>query len=147
MGTLTRVGRNRTAVFLAAMFVALVASGCGDDDNFKNDPRPPAPLQLSGVITDAEVSVQPREVGAGPIVLIVSNQTEQSHTVTLTGPSGSEEVGPINPLDTGRIQHNLRQGTYEIKAGSDQAVEREIGAARLTVGPPRPSSSNDVLLP
>jgi hypothetical protein len=146
MGTLTRVGRNRTAVFLAAMAVAVV-SGCGEDDDFENDPRPPAPLQLSGVITDAAVSVQPREVGAGPIVLIVSNQTQQSHTVTLEGPSGSEEVGPINPLDTGRIQHNLRQGTYEIKAGSDKAVEREITAAKLTVGPPRPSSSNDVLLP
>jgi hypothetical protein len=143
---LTRVGRNRSAAFLAAMAVG-VMGGCGDDDDFENDPRPPVPAQLSGVITDSEVSVQPREIGAGPIVLIVSNQTQQSHTVTLEGPSGSEEVGPINPLDTGRIQHNLTQGTYEIRAGSDRAVEKEIGAAKLTVGPPRPSSSNDVLLP
>ncbi|HEX8741715.1 MAG TPA: hypothetical protein VF712_01145 [Thermoleophilaceae bacterium] len=144
---MTRVGRTRTAALLAALLGALVVSGCGDDDDFENKPRPPVPVQLSGVITDSEVSVEPRSIGAGPIVLIVSNQTEQAHTVTLDGPSGTEEVGPINPLDTGRIQHNLNQGTYEIRAGSDEAVDREITAAKLAVGPPRPSSSNDVLLP
>jgi hypothetical protein len=144
---MTRVGRTRTAALLAAVLGVLALGGCGGDDDFKNDPRPPVPEQLTGVITESEVSVQPREVGAGPIVLIVSNQTEQAHTVTLEGPSGREEVGPINPLDTGRIQHNLNQGSYEIKAGSDEAVEEEIEAAKLTVGPARPSSSNDVLLP
>ena len=144
---MTRVGRNRTAALLAGVLSLLILGGCGDDDDFENDPRPPAPIQLSGVITDSEVSVEPRKIGAGPIVLIVSNQTEQSHTVTLNGPSGSEEVGPINPLDTGRIQHNLEQGSYQIKAGSEEAADEEIEAAVLTVGPPRESSSNSVLLP
>jgi hypothetical protein len=144
---MTRVGRTRTAALLAAVVGALVVSGCGDDDDFENEPRPPVPVQLTGVITDAEVSVQPRTIGAGPIVLIVSNQTEQAHSVTLEGPSGREEVGPINPLDTGRIQHNLDQGSYEIRAGSNQAVDEEIQPATLEVGPRRPSSSNDVLLP
>jgi hypothetical protein len=129
------------------MVGALVVAGCGGDDDFENDPRPPVPVQLSGVINESEVSVEPREIGAGPIVLIVSNQTEQAHSVTLDGPGGTEEVGPINPLDTGRIQYNLQQGTYEIRAGSDEAVDEEIEPAKLTVGPPRPSSSNDVLLP
>ena len=144
---MTRAGWTRTAALLAAIVVAPVVTGCGDDDDFENDPRPPVPVQLSGVITETEVSVEPREIGAGPIVLIVSNQTEQAHSVTLDGPSGTEEVGPINPLDTGRIQHNLKQGSYEIRAGSDEAVEEEIEPAKLAVGPPRPSSSNDVLLP
>ena len=144
---MTRAGRIRTAALLAGVLGALVASGCGDDDDFENEPRPPVPVQLTGVITESEVSVQPRTIGAGPIVLIVSNQTEQAHSVTLEGPSGREEVGPINPLDTGRIQHNLDQGSYEIRAGSDEAVENEIDPAELKVGPKRPSSSNDVLLP
>jgi hypothetical protein len=144
---MTRVGRTRTAALLAGVLSLLVLSGCGDDDDFENEPRPPVPVQLSGVITDSEVSVEPAKIGAGPIILIVSNQTEEAHTVTLEGPSGAEEVGPINPLDTGRIQHNLEQGSYEVRAGSDQAVEQEITAAQLTVGPPRPSSSNSVLLP
>ena len=144
---MTRVGRNRTAALLAGVLGVLVIGGCGDDDDFENEPRPPVPVQLSGVITDSEVSVEPRSVGAGPIVLIVANNTDQAHTITLDGPSGTEEVGPINPADTGRIQHNLDQGSYEIRAGSDEAQEDEIEPARLAVGPKRPSSSNDVLLP
>ncbi len=125
----------------------LVLAGCGDDDDFENDPRPPAPVQLSGVITESSVSVQPAKVGAGPVILIVSNQTQEAHTITLDGPSGTDEVGPINPLDTGRIQHDLEQGSYEIRAGSDKAVTEEIEPAKLAVGPKRPSSSNSVLLP
>ncbi len=144
---MSRVGRIRTAGLLAAVVGMLFLSGCGDDDEFENEPRPPIPVQLSGVITDSKVSVDPDELGAGPIVLIVSNQTDEAHTVTLEGPNGREEVGPINPQDTGRIQYNLDQGTYEVRAGSDEATEREIEPARLQVGPKRPSSSDDVLLP
>jgi hypothetical protein len=144
---MTRAGWTRTALLLAGVLGALVVGGCGDDDDFENEPRPPVPVQLSGVITESEVSVEPRSIGAGPIVLLVDNQTDQAHTVTLDGPSGTEEVGPINPRDAGRIQHNLAQGTYEVRAGSDEAQEKEIEPAKLTVGPMRPSSSNDVLLP
>ena len=144
---MTRVGRTRTAALLAVVVGALAFSGCGDDDDFENNPRPPIPVQLSGVITDSEVSVEPRSIGAGPIVLLVDNQTDQAHTVTLDGPGGREEVGPINPQTTGRIQHNLEQGSYEVRAGSDEAVDEEIQPAKLDVGPKRPSSSGDVLLP
>ena len=144
---MTRVGRNRTAVLLAGALCSVALVGCGEDDDFENDPRPPIPVQLSGVITESSVSVEPRKVGAGPIVLIVSNQTQEAHTITLDGPSGTDEVGPINPFDTGRIQHNLEQGSYEIRAGSERARASDIEPARLTVGPKRPSSSNSVLLP
>lgn len=144
---MTRAGWTRTAALLAGVLGALVLAGCGDDDEFENEPRPPVPVQLSGVINEDEVSVQPRSLGAGPIVLIVDNQTDEAHTVTLDGPSGTEEVGPINPKTSGRIQHDLKQGSYEVRAGSDEAQEREIEPAELAVGPPRPSSSNDVLLP
>jgi hypothetical protein len=144
---MTRVGRNRTAALLVGALCMLAIAACGDDDDFENEPRPPAPIQLSGVITGSKVSVQPAKVGAGPVVLIVSNQTEEAHTITLDGPSGTDEVGPINPLDTGRIQHDLEQGSYEIRAGSERATPEEIAPAKLTVGPKRPSSSNSVLLP
>ncbi len=139
--------RRIYAVGVITGVVAVSAlAACGGDD-FENRPRPPVALQLTGVIGERKVTISPATVGAGPIVLIVSNQTEESHTVTLDGPSGTEEVGPINPLDTGRIQHNLEQGSYQVKAGSSKAVEREIDPAVLTVGPKRESSSNSVLLP
>lgn len=144
---MTRVGRIRTAALFAGLVGVLAIGGCGSDDKFENEPRPAVPVQLSGVITETEVEVQPRSIGAGPVILIVDNQTDQAHTITLEGPGGSEEVGPINPRDAGRIQHDLAQGTYEVRAGSDEAMDEEIEPAKLAVGPKRPSSSNDVLLP
>jgi hypothetical protein len=118
MGSVSRVGRIRNAGLLAGVVGALLLGGCGDDEQFANEPRPPIPIQLSGVITESEVSVDPSQLGAGPIVLIVHNQTDQAHSVILEGPSGREEVGPVNPQDTGRIQHDLDQGSYEVRPRS-----------------------------
>lgn len=128
---------------------AVALSGCGDDD-FENEPRPPVPLQLTGVITEKRVTISPDEVGAGPVVITVSNQTKESHTVTLESDGGgtvSEQVGPINPLDTAKIQRTLAPGSYTVKAGSEQAAEREIEPDTLRIGPPRESASDELLLP
>lgn len=162
-------GRTRLAASLiAGGSLLLVVNGCGSDDDFKNEPRPPVPTQLTGVITDNEVTVSPDtlplQLKAGqqeaskdldtPIVLIISNQTEESHTITLSGKSTKGEpvearTPPINPLDTAQIQQSLPAGTYEIKAGSEKAVDagQQIGSATLTVKPNRQTSSDDLLLP
>jgi hypothetical protein len=142
-------GRSRVALVLVGSVAALPVAGCGGGDDFKNKPRPPAPIQLSGVINSSSVSVQPRQVGAGPITLVIANLSDQSHTVTLEGgpKDTSEQVGPINPQDTGTIQETLQQGTYTVKAGSDRASARAISPATLEVGPKRKSSSDQVLLP
>jgi hypothetical protein len=148
MGRISEYGRIRAGTLLVGGAVALTGlSGCGDNDKFANKPRPPVPLQLTGVITDSRVTVSPNRVGAGPVTITVSNQTQRSHTITLEGESIRETIGPVNPLDTGRIQQTLAQGTYESRAGSSQAMPKEIRAARLQIGPPRKSSSGDVLLP
>ena len=128
--------------------MALVV-GCGGGSDFKDKPRPPVPIQLSGVITDKSVSVEPSRFGAGPVNLIISNQSTQSHTVTLEGgPNNTtEQVGPINPLDNGRIQETLEPGMYTVKAGSPHATARTIKPATLHIGKQRQSSSGDVLLP
>jgi hypothetical protein len=125
---------------------ATVAGGCGSK-HFKDQPRPPQPLQLSGVITDKGVTVSPNKFGAGPVVLIVSNQTQQAHTVTLEGGGTRDTVGPVNPLDTAKVQQTLDTGTYTVKAGSSRAVARELKPAILRIGRPRRPSSDQVLLP
>jgi hypothetical protein len=146
---LTRVRRTRVAIVLVGGVAAFPVAGCGGGSDFKDKPRPPVPISLSGVINNTSVSVEPSRLGAGPVTLVIANLSSQSHTVTLSGgpDNTSEQVGPINPQDTGTIQENLRPGTYTVKAGSDRASVREIAPATIEVGPKRKSSSDRVLLP
>jgi hypothetical protein len=132
------------AIFAA---VAAVAAGCGDED-FENEPRPPVPMELTGVIQDDKVTVSPsRNIGAGPFVITISNQTDADRTITLEGESITEEVGPVEPLETATIQRTLAPGSYEVKAGSTKAMPRKIAPALLDIGAERKSSSGDLLLP
>jgi hypothetical protein len=139
--------RVRGVAIFAAVLAAALAAGCGEDD-FENEPRPPVPLELSGVIQEDKVTVSPsRNIGAGPFVITISNQTDAKHTITLEGQSIQEEVGPVAPLDTATIQRTLTPGTYEVRAGSMRAVRREITPASLNIGAERPNSNSDLLLP
>jgi hypothetical protein len=126
---------------------AMTVAGCGGESKFKNEPRPPAPVQLTGVITDKGVTISPDRVGAGPVILLISNQTQQAHTITLDGGNTKDTVGPINPLDTAKLQQTLQQGDYQVKAGSSKALSKELKAGTVTVGPRRRSSADQVLLP
>ena len=132
------------AIFAAA---AALAGGCGEDD-FENEPRPPVPMELTGVIQDDKVTVSPsKNIGAGPFVITISNQTDATHTLTLEGESIREQVGPVDPLDTATIQRTLDPGSYEVRAGSEKAVLREIAPATLDIGDQRKNSNSDLLLP
>jgi hypothetical protein len=126
---------------------ALVVAGCGGGKKFENASRPPVPVQLTGVITDKQVTISPKRVGAGPVILNVSNQATKAHTITLDGGGTVDTVGPVNPLDTAQLQQTLKPGTYTVKAGSKQATSDVIKPFTLTVGQPRASSSNELLLP
>ena len=138
-------GRTRDALLIAT--AAMLVAGCGGSKKFDNNPRPPTPVQLTGVVTDKQVTVSPKRVGAGPVILLVSNQTNAAHTITLEGGGTTETVGPINPLDTAMLQSTVKPGTYTVKAGSKQATAKEIQPGTLTVGQARSSSSNQLLLP
>ena len=105
------------------------------------------PVDLTGVIQQNKVTVSPNRVGAGPIIITISNQTKDAHTVTLEGERVKERVGPINPLDTATIQSTLVPGDYEVRAGSSVAVPKEIAPATLRIGRARPNSNNRLLLP
>jgi hypothetical protein len=141
---LTRGPLIGTALLATA---AMTATGCGGSSHFQNKPRPPAPVQLTGVITDKGVTVSPNRVGAGPVILLISNQTQDAHTITLDGENTKDTVGPINPLDTAKLQQTVEQGSYQVKAGSSRAAKKELKPGTLDVGPPRKSSSDQVLLP
>ena len=133
--------RSLAGVAVAALLVA----GCGEDD-FANEPRTPVRVELTGVIQEDKVTVSPAKVGAGPILITISNQTERARTITLEGGQVREQVGPVRPLEAETITKTLEPGEYEVRAGSPRAVRREIEPAVLSIGRQR-RASNDELLP
>ena len=134
----------------AAVGTMLLAGGCGGgDDDYANEPRPPEPIVVSASINASRVSVSPRTFGAGPVTLIVTNQTEQAQELTLEtdeiggeGPGLEQNSGPINPGDTASLKADLTRGTYRV------AVEgNAIEPASLRVGASRPSAQDELLQP
>jgi hypothetical protein len=124
----------------------MIVAGCGGSTNYKNEPRPPAPIVVTASISKNQVSVSPRKFGAGPVTLIVTNQTGASQQLTLeinTGAAGFKgRTGPINPRDTSQLKADLDEGTYSVHVDGNS-----IRAAKLTVGKNRPSAQNDLLQP
>jgi hypothetical protein len=137
----------RSRASLAVAIAALsAAAGCGDED-FANNPRPPVPVGLTGVIQDDKVTVSPAKVGAGQVTITISNQTPGPKSITLEGGGATETVGPVGPLDTAEITRTLQPGSYEVRAGSERAVRKAIAPATLAIGKERQNSSGDLLLP
>src|SRR5436190_16906296 len=142
---------RRTAAHASlAVAVVLAVAACGSNSaDYKNDPRPPSPIVITGYISDQRVSVSPRSLGAGPISLIVTNQTGTAQRVTLesagaigSGPGVRQVTAPISPQDTATLKVDVKPGRYSVHVGADT-----IRAARLKVGPERESAQNDLLQP
>jgi hypothetical protein len=143
MGRMTRTGAMATPLAIVAL------AGCGAASDYRNDPRPPAAIVLTASISDQRVSVSPRHFGAGPISLVVVNQTGAAQRVTLesAGPAGAgpglkQVTAPISPRDTATLKAEVQPGRYSVHVG-----ENGIAAAALRVGPERASAQNDLLQP
>ena len=124
-------------------------AGCGGGGDYKNRPRPPAPINVTAAITNSKISVSPRRFGAGPIVLIISNQSSSAQKVTFeTDELGGSKPGrtfnttPINPRATATLKVDVRQGSWKLSAS-----QNGIRAAAVSVGRKRKSAQNDLLQP
>jgi hypothetical protein len=136
---------------LSAMVLIVAAAGCGSSsDGYDNASRPPAPISVSIAIIGEHIGIAPARVGAGPVVLLIANQSNRSRDVTLSAPDGSDNScvdsdassGPINPQGVARIQLPLVEGTCEVGV-----TDGTLAPARLTVGPERASAQQDLLQP
>jgi hypothetical protein len=142
--------RRTAALAPLAVAGALALGGCGSSSaDYENNPRPPGPIVITGYVDDQRVSVSPRTLGAGPISLIVTNQTGASQRVTLesagvtgSGPGIKQVTAPISPQDTATLKVDVKPGSYSVHVAGDA-----IRAARLKVGPERESAQNDLLQP
>jgi hypothetical protein len=135
------MGRSRrTALLAAAGVAALAAAGCGAEDH-PNDPRPPAPIELSAKVDNQKVVVSPDKVGAGLADVTIANLNDDDVNLTFVGPA-DQAVDPILAGGITSVKLNLEQGRYELRSDDDS-----LKPGILTVGPERPSAQNDLLLP
>jgi hypothetical protein len=143
---LRRVPRRALLPLTAAVCCGLTACGGGED--YANKPRPASPINITAAISTKKISVSPKTFGAGPIVIIISNQTTQTQTLTIqTQELGGKQPGlkqsskPIDPNDTGNLKVEVRKGTYSISARGG------VAPVTLEVGPPRKSAQGQLLEP
>jgi hypothetical protein len=146
-----RVG-SRVEGVLAVAVMAVMAVGlaaCGSDSDYKNRPRPPAPISATVAIDGKRVRVSPGTFGAGPVVFIISNQSGAAQKVTfetdeLGAATGGirRSTGTIGPRSTAELKVDAPKGSYTMSASAD-----DITPADVEVSARRPSSQNDLLLP
>jgi hypothetical protein len=137
-------------IVLGATGAALLVAGCGSSSDYANNPRPPSPITITAAISGKRVEVSPRRFGAGPITLVVTNQTGRSRDLVLETDTGGgsgqagirQRTGPINPQGTASLKADLRQGHYTIRVRSGT-----IQPASLVVGRQRASAQNQLLQP
>ena len=140
-------GRLTKTPLACLVGAASLASCGGDDSEYANDPRPPAPINVTAAITERGLTVAPQRFGAGPIVLIVTNQTDEAQRVTFetdevagSGPGVTQTTSPINPAGTAALQLDVRQGSYRLSTGRRRR-------AAIKVVAPRPRAGGELLQP
>lgn len=146
-GLLHSSRRRPLALGIAACAGTAGLAACGNDDSYKNEPRPASPIVITSAVTPKEVSVSPRTFGAGPVILVITNLTGASQRVTLERRQIGEQpfeqqTSPINPHGTASLKADLEKGVYAVKVDGGA-----IKPARLRVGRPRASAQNDLLQP
>lgn len=137
--------RRRTALLATAAGIGIAVAGCGAEE-FPNDPRPPAPIELTAKVSNSRVVLSPVEidgkpVGAGLATVTIANLTDEPTALTFTGPEDAT-TDPIVANGTLDFKLDLQQGNYIVSA-DDEAVR----PYEFQVGPERPSAQNDLLLP
>jgi hypothetical protein len=123
-------------LLVTAVFVA----GCGAEE-FPNDPRPPATVELSGKVDNRKVTVVPSRIGAGLATFTISNQSADDVQLDFNGPNRAQ-TSDIPAGGIGQVQFELQTGQYSVEADVPT-----ISPATMRVGAERPSAQNDLLLP
>ena len=129
---------GRLAAAAAILFASGLAGCGGEDGDYANKPRPATPINVTAAISDKKISISPKEFGAGPVVIIVSNQTGAEQKVTLqteelggNQPGLKESTDPIAPRGTGTLKADVREGAYALSTSDGpKAVNFEVGSAR-----------------
>ncbi len=102
----------------------LAVAGCGRND-FKNDPRPPIPTEVTVKIATDGVAVSPKEFGAGLVNFTVANLTDQTGSLAINGPVDADS-DQIQPGPPSTVKVDLKTGSYEASADGHRASGRQL---------------------
>jgi hypothetical protein len=123
----------RTA--LVALGLSLSVFGCGrvDQDQKPSGTRPPVTAQASAAITDRDVGVSPGRLGAGPVRIVVTNQSGSSTALVLRKSSGGSVARTrtaVAPGTAATIQADLSPGRWTLSASRGRTTVLRVGARR-----------------
>jgi hypothetical protein len=159
------MGRKR-GISLGVAAAALALAGCGAQER-TTEARPQPPTRVSVTVSEDAVTVQPRRIAFGPeptqqipqnqhaaqppvrskapldVVLVAANLTQADSRLRVRGSGKSSASQPLVPSGNVTLQTSLPTGVYEISAAGVPGAK----PAKLSVGPYRSSSKNDLLLP
>ena len=141
--------RARQTSFAAlATLAALSLGACGESD-FTNEPaRASPPIAVAAKVDQREVVVSPDHFGAGLVNFTITNFSDSPVRFTLSGPkdAASQQIPPGQPGGGAAavdLKVELPEGSYEASAGQGASAQPDT----VEVGPKRPSSGNELLLP
>jgi hypothetical protein len=144
----------------------LAGVGCGSESHV-NNPRPQPPTHVSVTVTEETVTVRPQRIAIGPeptqqipqnqhatqpsirsnkplnVAFVTANLTKFNSKLEVRGPRAHASSLPLVAHGTVTLQTALPTGVYTLSAADIPGAR----PARITVGPYRSSSENDVLLP
>ena len=134
-----------------ALAMQLVLVGCGSDDagEYGNEPRPPAPINVTAAIDSDRIRVSPPSFGSGPVVFVISNQSGAPQTVTfetdeIGGATGGiqRSTREIGSRSTAQLKVDPPEGTYRLSASA-----ADVAPAAVEVGARRESAQDELLQP
>ena len=145
---------RKATLLLAISASAAVLAGCGESSGQRtSELRPPAPALISASVTDEGILLSPSRIGGGPVTLAVTNESETRRRVTFAsnspaGTAGQEDAGAgqsaiLPPGVNALLRANLEPGSSWSVTVDDESIDPKV----LYVGPERPSSQNDLMLP
>lgn len=142
----SRASRRRALAAGCATGV-LALAGCGEDEQFANEPSPPPPVTVTALVDAQSVSVSPARFGAGVVRIIIANQSDEPQTVGLRAEDEEEApvtrtTDPIAVGGTGALKLDLEPGTYRLGTEGER-----IEDGLLKIGPRRPEGRSQLLLP
>lgn len=103
----------RVSAFSALALVAVLLAGCGGDDQAADgDGDGGEQAEVTFVAVDIDWEEAPEQLPAGETTLVLDNQGDLEHTLTIEGVGGEEPLVETGPGETAESTTELDPGTY-----------------------------------